>query len=480
MALDTSIAMSVRPPADPMEQYGKAMTLRQLMAQQRMQDLQFQQAQRDQEQQQGLSDALRSGMGADGRVDYSGTLATLARSGNVKGYQALLKQQQDAEKAGADLAHTQAQTGKLNVETEVHKAAYVRDLVSSLASNPNLSHDDVIAELANVPPQYRDNAARLARSLPGDPAQLRPYLLTIGLLAQDRLKALTPMLQHVNDGKTTRFVDTNPLTNPGGPAPMAMQTTPGEDLGAMTTRRGQDLTDARARDLNAITRDGQQTQLVNDPNQGILLVNKGTKVVVPAVSATGQPIPSEAAAAQTKMAGQLRESIKMARDLIPQATGSGAGALVDKGANFVGVSTPGARAASQLETLAGWMASNVPRMQGPQSDNDVLLYRQMAGQVGDATLPAARRLAALDTLEQLQAKYSALNAQAQRVPTVQPMAPPQGVASPAASAAQNWQGAGYRSQAEAVQDALTAIQRGADRNAVRQRLQQLGIQAPGI
>jgi hypothetical protein len=34
----------------------------------------------------------------------------------------------------------------------------------------------------------------------------------------------------------------------------------------------------------------------------------------------------------------------------------------------------------------------------------------MAAQVGDETVPAARRLKALDTLEKLQAKYSEINA----------------------------------------------------------------------
>lgn len=52
------------------------------------------------------------------------------------------------------------------------------------------------------------------------------------------------------------------------------------------------------------------------------------------------------------------------------------------------------------------MVSNVPRMEGPQSDFDVKNYREMAATVGDSTIPVKDRLAALDTLEQLQAKYA--------------------------------------------------------------------------
>ena len=41
MALDTNIAMGLRPMADPMEQFGRAMTLKQLAGQQQLQSLQI-------------------------------------------------------------------------------------------------------------------------------------------------------------------------------------------------------------------------------------------------------------------------------------------------------------------------------------------------------------------------------------------------------------------------------------------------------
>jgi hypothetical protein len=49
----------------------------------------------------------------------------------------------------------------------------------------------------------------------------------------------------------------------------------------------------------------------------------------------------------------------------------------------------------------------MPKMSGPQSDKDVLLYRQMAAQIGDANLPIATRRAALNTVRQIQQKYAA-------------------------------------------------------------------------
>jgi hypothetical protein len=105
--------------------------------------------------------------------------------------------------------------------------------------------------------------------------------------------------------------------------------------------------------------------------------------------------------------------IREARELFKKGpTASGLGAAIDAGAGLIGMSTPGADAAAQLDTLSGWMVSNVPRMEGPQSNFDVQNYKTMAAMVGDRTKPLSQRLAALDTLERLQQKYSHLNADA--------------------------------------------------------------------
>lgn len=110
-----------------------------------------------------------------------------------------------------------------------------------------------------------------------------------------------------------------------------------------------------------------------------------------------------------KRVAQLSEGIKQAKDLIPKATGSMAGAARDAMGRAVGVSTEASKAAARLDTLAGWMVSNVPRMEGPQSNIDVENYKTMAARVGDRTATQEERLAALDELEILQNKYSGMN-----------------------------------------------------------------------
>lgn len=82
-------------------------------------------------------------------------------------------------------------------------------------------------------------------------------------------------------------------------------------------------------------------------------------------------------------------------------TGSGVGAVVDKAGSMVGVSPKGAAEADQLKVLSGVLTSKVPRFEGPQSDADRKFYVEMAGQVGDSTLPISRRVAALETVKRL-------------------------------------------------------------------------------
>lgn len=88
-----------------------------------------------------------------------------------------------------------------------------------------------------------------------------------------------------------------------------------------------------------------------------------------------------------------------------KATGSGIGSLLDTGASWFGVSTEGAQGTAQLSTIAGQLVSNMPRMEGPQSDKDVAMYKQMAGDLSNASLPVATRMAALRQLQALNEKY---------------------------------------------------------------------------
>lgn len=87
-------------------------------------------------------------------------------------------------------------------------------------------------------------------------------------------------------------------------------------------------------------------------------------------------------------------------------TGSGVGTIADIAGAAVGYSPKGAAEADQLRAISGQLVAKMPRMEGPQSDRDVQLYTQMAGQIGDSTIPVARRLQALKTVEGIITKYA--------------------------------------------------------------------------
>ncbi len=108
---------------------------------------------------------------------------------------------------------------------------------------------------------------------------------------------------------------------------------------------------------------------------------------------------------QTKDTQDIFSIIGQARPLIDKATSSTVGNAVDGALKAFGWSTPGANAAAQLKALEGSLVSKMPKMSGPQSDKDVQLYKDMAGQIGNPSIPAEQRKAAMDTIEELNLKY---------------------------------------------------------------------------
>jgi hypothetical protein len=91
--------------------------------------------------------------------------------------------------------------------------------------------------------------------------------------------------------------------------------------------------------------------------------------------------------------------------LIDKAHGSGLGNIVGGTQNFFGISSDKNAADAQLNALSGALVSKQPKMSGPQSDKDVLLYKQMAGDLGNPTLPASVRKAAAKTVREIQRTY---------------------------------------------------------------------------
>lgn len=160
----------------------------------------------------------------------------------------------------------------------------------------------------------------------------------------------------------------------------------------------------------ASNRPERQAQIIQTDAGPMQLVNGKA---VPIIGPDGKPVMSKAAGAagvpagaKTQDARDALATIDMAEKLIGEATGSGIGSAIDTTAAFFGKSTKGAQAAAQLKALEGDLVAKMPKMSGPQSDKDVLLYRQMAGQIGDPGVPQETKRAALVSIREMQNRYA--------------------------------------------------------------------------
>jgi len=138
-------------------------------------------------------------------------------------------------------------------------------------------------------------------------------------------------------------------------------------------------------------------------------------------TATGRADAERQAAIEKKLssANTMGDALDIATTLIPIATGSGVGAMADRVAGVFGYTLTGAEATASLRVLASKVLENVPRMEGPQSDKDVQMYKEAAGQLGDPAVTRAEKMAAIRTIRRLSATYASRNA-GQAVPAAPP------------------------------------------------------------
>lgn len=196
------------------------------------------------------------------------------------------------------------------------------------------------------------------------------------------------------------------------------------DLAAAEDRRARDLA-AQSGDLRRELRGMAATstpvtavtiQDPNDPNSTIIIDGRTRQVLGkgPKLSQTGtanfkqmqsmQGLGSDLQAAEDLLMGQKRDSEgNVTPTTLP--TGSGIGSLIDTAGSVFGVSVPGASEASSLKAISAKLVGKVPRFEGPQSDKDVALYKQAAGDAGNEKLPRETRLAAIRTMRDIYNGY---------------------------------------------------------------------------
>lgn len=251
--IDPNIALQARPVQfeNPMDIQAKALQIRQL-------GLQTQAQQRDFQNQQTLADLYRQNIGPDGSVDHPAIISAMAKSGLGAQIPAYQKSLLDVTKTKADIGETVAKTSQANasttqtqLETSLKNVQNVGAHIYSLAQDPNLTHDSAYAAINSwvnqgvIDPQQ---GAQIARTLPGDPAALKSYMLqkaTEGLGIEQQIKAKLDSLPkpvYEDTGAQKVGIDTNPLTN-GGKLPTLQKTMTPDEAAKIKLQTSGALTD---------------------------------------------------------------------------------------------------------------------------------------------------------------------------------------------------------------------------------------------
>lgn len=490
--IDPNIALQVRPVADPLEQYGKAVSLRSLGNQQRLQEAQLSQMEETQAQDRRLSDLYRQNVGGDGAINRQGLLSGAATAGLGSRIPGLQKGFAEQDKALGDARKT-------HIDNQGAALKLVGDTMSQLSANPNLTTQDVIQVLASMPPDLvpPERTAQLVRSLPNDPAALRRQLAAMGANAEARYKELTPEFKTIDAGN---------------------RVIPGQVVGGQFTAQGSPITKAPEGFVV-----GEGGGLSVDPGfqQAKLQLAHAGKPVTSVNVNTNKTLLNEVASGLGKQlddglnaASSASTAINSARSLRnvlgtgKVITGPGADFRLAglQVANALGITGKDAeetlantRTAIQNLAQGELTAAQSMKGQGAITDAERAMLKRAAG--GDINLTAGELQALANTIERnATARITSHQANVQRLKNVPggeslipfyeapqiPVAPQAAPAAPAAAAtsaqpaqAPAWQQM-YKSQAEAVNDARSALQRGADKAAVIQRLEAAGITNHGI
>lgn len=300
--------------------------------------------------------------------DSDAYLKALAQGQNPKAYNEALKAAADRKKAGFD-------TDKAQLESALKKLELGGQLFSGIKDQQSYL-------------RAKQQAQAYGLDVSGMPDVYDPVIVE-----QNRLKSLSVKDQITQALQQKQFDET------------ARHNTATERL----TLRGQNMADSRAREATAATI-GKPFEVTGPDGNPILVQQDKTGKISP-VQGYG-PKAGEKTGSKVGDAKDVLALLDQAEPLVKEATSSYSGAGIDEFARVFGASTEGANAAAQLRALEGALISKMPKMSGPQSDKDVLLYKQMAGQIGDRTIPVGQKLAAMKTIREINERYAGLSSSA--------------------------------------------------------------------
>lgn len=361
---------------------------------------------------------------ADLNKTYADTTQTLALG---------RKNDADAGKAKAEGEKVGVETTGLGIDQNTKLDSMVWGSVLNGGKNAGIAQLEIQKSRGLIDEATYNQKLGLINNLPADPAQAQKYAFAMYKGIQDPKYNLTTADQ-VLQSKTQKYVSDNSLE---GTKYASDNTLTGTKYSSDNSLEGDKYTANQATyrtqaQIDAAKKQGKQ-ELINGKVYTVYPDGTADPFIDPK---TGQQATSLGDGSGNKNSPQ--QDVKRAQNVLSltqqaaqilssgKATGSGIGSLLDTGASWFGVSTEGAQGTAQLSTIAGQLVSNMPRMEGPQSDKDVQMYKQMAGDLSNASLPVATRMAALRQLQALNEKY--LNNGTGGYPAAS--APPESIAAP--------------------------------------------------
>lgn len=229
---------------DPMERFGKTLSLANLLQANQMGRMQMRQAQRQEVESQRLRDLLSQGDVTEEGLLKAGFLDQALRLG---------KDRREQAKLDAETRKNAADTSRIEADTRLKKIGAVRDV----AQASFLAYEQALKSLPES--QARQQADSVYRAglqqvsglfSPQELAGFSPaFDPNEARAALDRAKELEQQARLAQMEITKRGQDLSAETQRRG-----------QDLTAATARRGQDLVDARSRELNTITKEEKAAQ----------------------------------------------------------------------------------------------------------------------------------------------------------------------------------------------------------------------------
>lgn len=504
MPLDPSISLQTQQ-FDPMASYGKALSLKTLMGQQQLQGLQIDQAERESRDTQTLADLHKENLNPDGSVNRSGLIQSAAAKGLGAKIPGLQKLWNEADESGAKLQKLRGEIGEQKFKALKDSSTAVGQTAMSLLSGPSApSENDVMTAMGSLVSQgvfnvtaelhgtTPDEIARqqLATMPRNNPEALTSWLRQVGMRNLDTAKQfemITPKFEKIDAGNRVVTGTTNPMTGQFTPSPTGEIVKAPEGFivgpnGSLTADPG------FVRAKSQIAAAGRPLTTVS--------VNTAKPLLTTMAEGLGKQLDDSLATAQTAQqtigVTQRMQSLLNNGNLI---TGPGAEPrlLVNQVSNALGVG--GANDAEKLANTRQLMQSMAQlelqagaamKGQGAITESERAILKAAAG--GQINMSAPELKALTQTLEdraykRIEAHQTSVK-RLEAIPDAKTLMPFYNIETPARASMvappTDWKGAGYASKAQAVQDARTAISKGADKAVVIKRLEAAGITNHGI